>query len=93
MLKNILPPKESRPYFGGGIFYDEAPYGQKINSAYLGASKLQMLKIGDMGKKCHQEMKPSILSNLPLASFLISSLSVWGLLKYRQMGMVDFFLV
>lgn len=36
MLKNILPPKEPRPYFGGGIFYDEAPYGNEwIINNYL----------------------------------------------------------
>jgi len=36
MFKNILPPKEPRPYFGGGIFYDEAPYGNEwIINNYL----------------------------------------------------------
>lgn len=36
MLKNILPPKEPRPYFGGGVFYDEAPYGNEwIINNYL----------------------------------------------------------
>lgn len=37
MLKNILPPKEPRPYYGGGIFYDEAPYGNEwiINNHLL----------------------------------------------------------
>jgi len=36
MLKNILPPQEPRPYFGGGIFYDEAPYGNEwIINNYL----------------------------------------------------------
>ena len=36
MLKNILPPKEPRPYYGGGIFYDEAPYGNEwIINNYL----------------------------------------------------------
>lgn len=36
MLINILPPKEPRPYFGGGIFYDEAPYGNEwIINNYL----------------------------------------------------------
>lgn len=29
MLKNILPPKTPRPYFGAGIFYPEAPYGNE----------------------------------------------------------------
>jgi predicted nucleotidyltransferase len=36
MLINILPPKEPRPYFGGGVFYDEAPYGNEwIINNYL----------------------------------------------------------
>src|ERR1700722_13603280 len=36
MLKNILPPMEPRPYYGGGIFYDEAPYGNEwIINNYL----------------------------------------------------------
>jgi len=36
MLKNILPPKEPRPYYGEGIFYDEAPYGNEwIINNYL----------------------------------------------------------
>ncbi|HSW94145.1 MAG TPA: aminoglycoside adenylyltransferase domain-containing protein [Gammaproteobacteria bacterium] len=36
MLKNILPPKDPRPYFGDGIFYDEAPYGNEwIINNYL----------------------------------------------------------
>lgn len=36
MLKNVFPPKEPRPYFGGGVFYDEAPYGNEwIINNYL----------------------------------------------------------
>ena len=36
MFKNILPPKEPRPYYGGAIFYDEAPYGNEwIINNYL----------------------------------------------------------
>lgn len=36
MLKNVLPPKEPRPYLGSGIFYDEAPYGNEwIINNYL----------------------------------------------------------
>jgi RimJ/RimL family protein N-acetyltransferase/predicted nucleotidyltransferase len=36
MLKNILPPKEPRAYYGGGIFYEEAPYGNEwIINNYL----------------------------------------------------------
>lgn len=36
MLQNILPPVEPRPYFGGGIFYDQAPYGNEwIINNYL----------------------------------------------------------
>ncbi len=36
MLKSVLPPKEPRPYYGGGIFYDEAPYGNEwIINNYL----------------------------------------------------------
>lgn len=36
MLSSILPPKEPRPYFGNGIFYDEAPYGNEwIINNYL----------------------------------------------------------
>ena len=36
MLNNILPPKEPRPYYGGGVFYREAPYGNEwIINNYL----------------------------------------------------------
>jgi hypothetical protein len=36
MLSYILPPKEPRPYFGGDIFYEEAPYGNEwIINNYL----------------------------------------------------------
>lgn len=36
MLINRLPPKEPRPYYGGGIFYDEATYGNEwIINNYL----------------------------------------------------------
>ncbi len=36
MLKNILPPRKPRPYYGGGIFYDEALYGNEwIINNYL----------------------------------------------------------
>ncbi len=36
MFKNNLPPKEPRPYCGGGIFYDAAPYGNEwIINNYL----------------------------------------------------------
>lgn len=45
MLKNIMPPKEPRPYFGGGIFYDEAPYGNEwiINNYLLLESSIALL--------------------------------------------------
>lgn len=29
LFSNVLPPKEPRPYFGGGEFYFEAPYGNE----------------------------------------------------------------
>lgn len=37
MLLNILPPKDPRPYVGGGIFYPEADYGNEwiINQYFL----------------------------------------------------------
>lgn len=36
MLSNIKPPKAPRPYFGEGIFYPEAPYGNEwIINQYL----------------------------------------------------------
>lgn len=36
MLQNIQPPKNPRPYFGEGIFYPEAPYGNEwIINQYL----------------------------------------------------------
>lgn len=36
-LKDIIPPKTPRPYFGGGKFYPEAPYGNEwiINKYFL----------------------------------------------------------
>ncbi len=37
MFQNILPPKLPRPYYGAGIFYPEAPYGNEwlINNYLL----------------------------------------------------------
>lgn len=37
MLHSILPPKNPRPYIGGGVFYPEAPYGNEwiINQYFL----------------------------------------------------------
>jgi len=36
LLINIMPPKNPRPYYGGGIFYDEATYGNEwIINNYL----------------------------------------------------------
>ncbi|MBS0624683.1 MAG: DUF4111 domain-containing protein [Verrucomicrobia bacterium] len=36
LFKNILPPKEPRPYYGNGFFYEEAPYGNEwIINNYL----------------------------------------------------------
>lgn len=36
MLQEILPPKAPRPYFGAGIFYAEAPYGNEwLINTYL----------------------------------------------------------
>ena len=36
MFTEILPPVEPRPYYGGGVFYDEAPYGNEwIINNYL----------------------------------------------------------
>lgn len=36
LFKNTLPPKEPRPYYGAGIFYEKAPYGNEwIINNYL----------------------------------------------------------
>lgn len=36
LFKNTLPPKEPRPYYGNGFFYEEAPYGNEwIINNYL----------------------------------------------------------
>jgi predicted nucleotidyltransferase len=45
MLLNILPPKAPRPYFGEGIFYPEAPYGNEwiINNYYLYQSGIPLI--------------------------------------------------
>lgn len=47
ILKNILPPIEPRPYYGGGIFYDEAPYGNEwiINNYLLYKHGLPILGV------------------------------------------------
>ena len=29
MFKSTLPPKEPRPYYNSGVFYEEAPYGNE----------------------------------------------------------------
>lgn len=54
MLKNILPPKEARPYFGGGIFYAKAPYGNEwiINNYLLYQSGVPL--VGEDFKKLIQ---------------------------------------
>ncbi len=51
MLSEILPPVEPRPYYGGGVFYDEAPYGNEwiINNYLL--YKYAVPLIGDDFKK------------------------------------------
>lgn len=48
MLKSILPPKDPRPYYGGGIFYDEAPYGNEwlINLYLLYIHGIPLVGVG-----------------------------------------------
>lgn len=48
MLKNTLPPKAPRPYYGGGVFYEEAPYGNEwlINNYLLYKYGIQLKLIG-----------------------------------------------
>lgn len=45
MLKNILPPKEPRPYYNSGIFYTDAHYGNEwiINNYLLYKNGTQLL--------------------------------------------------
>lgn len=45
MLQNILPPEEVRPYFGAGIFYPEAKYGNEwiINQSVLVSHGIALL--------------------------------------------------
>lgn len=55
MLKSILPPKEPRPYYGGGVFYDEAPYGNEwIINNYL----LYQKGVAIIGQDFKSLMKP-----------------------------------
>jgi len=69
MLKNILPPKESRPYYGEGILYPQAPYGNEwlINNywlynygiALLGPEFNKLIKpidIADVKKACIRDL-------------------------------------
>lgn len=69
MLPNILPPKEPRPYYGGGIFYDAADYGNEwiINNYLLyqhgiplmGVDFKELIKpidIIDVQKACIQDL-------------------------------------
>jgi hypothetical protein len=46
LLSNLMPPKTPRPYYGGGIFYTDADYGNEwiINNYLL--SKYSMALIG-----------------------------------------------
>ncbi|MDD3006681.1 MAG: aminoglycoside adenylyltransferase domain-containing protein [Bacteroidales bacterium] len=48
MLQNILPPQAPRPYVGGGIFYDEIPYGNEwiINNYFLYNSGIALIGPG-----------------------------------------------
>lgn len=45
MLKDILPPKEPRPYFGAGVFYPDADYGNEwiINQYFLCKSGITLI--------------------------------------------------
>ena len=48
LFKNILPPKQPRPYYGAGIFYFEVPYGNEwIINNYLLYNKGITLKRPD----------------------------------------------
>lgn len=55
MLKNILPPKTPRPYFGEGVFYPEAAYGNEwlINNYLLYKQGITLL-----GKNFRKLVKP-----------------------------------
>jgi Domain of unknown function (DUF4111)/Nucleotidyltransferase domain len=55
LFKYILPPEQPRPYYGGGIFYDEAPYGNEwIINNYL----LYQYGITLIGKDFKKLVKP-----------------------------------
>lgn len=55
MLSNILPPQEPRPYYGGGIFYTEADYGNEwIINNYL----LSLHSIALIGPRFNSLIKP-----------------------------------
>jgi predicted nucleotidyltransferase len=55
MLVHTLPPEESRPYYGGGIFYADADYGNEwIINNYL----LSLHSIALIGPSFHSLVKP-----------------------------------
>lgn len=65
MLKNILPPKEARPYYGGEVFYDEAPYGNEwIINNYL----LYQHAIPLIGPDCKELINPIDIIEVQKAS-------------------------
>jgi len=69
MLKNILPPKTPRPYFGEGVFYPKADYGNewlinnyllyKYGTPLFGPSFKKLIKpidITDVQKACIRDL-------------------------------------
>ncbi|MBA2711573.1 MAG: DUF4111 domain-containing protein [Tatlockia sp.] len=64
MLVHILPPKEPRPYYGGGIFYEDADYGNEwiINNYLLGIHSIAL-----MGPSFNSLAKPIPIEEVQMA--------------------------
>lgn len=55
MLSNILPPVNPRPWYGCGIFYEAADYGNEwIINNYLLANQTKLIHLYNLSAKCIQ---------------------------------------
>jgi len=86
MLAEILPPKKPRPYFGAGIFYPAAPYGNEwlINRHFLYQNGIALLGLdfrtlaapvatADLGQACVRDLREEWAPKINDENFLNNS--------------------
>jgi hypothetical protein len=86
MLTEILPPKEPRPYFGAGIFYSAAPYGNEwlINRHFLYQNGIALLgpdfktlaasvAMADLRQACVRDLREEWVPKINDENFLNNS--------------------